>query len=249
MSSYPPNPNNMWTQYSQQPTYQQAPPPPPPQQVTYPMVDPRVADLEAKYAQMVSLLQTKAQFPTQQRAGVIRYPNRIPFPMTLSAELKPQSSPATGFFGTTNEVCRASVNIDVENPTFIESFGFNLYRPDTANNLANAPASAIGVYLPLSGFRNPFIETAPGTPFYLGKDFRWRVVNSSNNRLWQDGWKSSDQANNDERKGYRLPVEYEANRNDVFVFEAQPIGIPYALGLEQDFVLEVVLHIYKMVMP
>lgn len=227
--------------------YPPASPPYPPYQQPPQAMPNRLEDLERRLAELQSLMKTRSQYPNQFTPGVIKYPDRVPFPETLTVEMQTSSN---GFYGTTNEMVRGSINIDVENPTFITSISYNLYRPNTENNDANAPTQAIGVFLPLSAFRQPFIDvTAATNDNYIGRDFRWRIKNSSNSRLWQDGWKSSDQCNSDDRKGYVLPIVYEAVRNDVLIFEAEPIAPPYNAEEPQDFVLEVVLHIYKMVMP
>jgi hypothetical protein len=141
-------------------------------------------------------------------------------------------------YGNTNNVARCQFQMDVSNPTYLVAISFNLFRPDVAGN-----AGLIGAWLPLGSTRQPFVA-AGAFADYTGRDFRWRVTTSSNDLMWQTGWRSSDQCNGDERKGYVLPVEYELRRNDTLQVEVQPIG-PVPAPAE-FFTLEAALHCYKM---
>lgn len=197
-----------------------------------------LAAVTENQAQLISILRTTSMFPEQFRAGVLKYPDRYPFPMVLQARLLAQES---GLFGITNAVCRGSIQVDVDNPTFLQAVSFSLYKPV----LIGPPITntgLVGVYLPLSGQKIAQFDPALT---YQGRDFQWRVQTASDDRIWQTGWRPSDQANGDERKGYVLYNEYELRRNDTLIVEAQPIGAPP--DPTQAWELEVYLHVYKMV--
>ncbi len=195
----------------------------------------QLANTQQQMAQLISLVKTGFQFPSQWKAGVVDWPNRYVFPMVLTQELT--TFDAQGY-GNTNNVARCQFQMDVSNPTYLVAISFNLFRPNVAGN-----AGFIGSWLPLGSTRQPFVA-AGAFADYTGRDFRWRVTTSSNDLMWQTGWRSSDQCNGDERKGYVLPVEYELRRNDTLQVEVQPIGAVPAP--EQFFTLEAVLHCYKM---
>lgn len=196
-----------------------------------------LAETQRQLAELISLTKTASQYPSQWRAGIIEWPDRYPFPMVLTQELLTDTQAS---YGTTNVTCRANMLMDVTNPTYITAISFNLWRPvvDGNNGLQ-------GVWLPLGGTRQPFVA-AGALGDYTGRDFQWRVQTASNDILWQTGWRTSDQCNGDERKGYILPAEYEVRRNDVVSVEVQPIGaVP---DPAETFRLEVVLHVYKMLL-
>ena len=184
-------------------------------------------------AELISLVKTGYQFPAQWKAGIIQWPNRWAFPMVLTEELLVFNGTS---YGTTNDVARASFQIDVSNPTYVTHISFNLFQPDVNGNTGR-----IGMWLPLGATRDPF--PAAANP-YIGRDFRWRVFTSSNDIMWQTGWRTSDQCNGDGREGYKLPIEFQLRRNDTLNVEVQPIGpVP---DPARTYTLEVALHCYKM---
>lgn len=196
-----------------------------------------LARTQEQMAELISLNKTASQFPSQFHAGVIDYPDRYPFPFVLTNELLTSEGAS---YGTNNARVRSSFSMDVSNPTYITSIGFNLFRVSVDGN----PDATTGFYLPLSGFRSPLIDTV--NQQYLGRDFRWTIFTSSNDIMWQTGFRSSDQANADDRLGYKLPIEFQVRRNDVLIVEAEPIAPP-----PQETVvyhLEAVLHCYKMLL-
>ena len=189
---------------------------------------------QSKLAELVSLNKTASNFPSQFHAGVIDWPNRYPFPMVLTQELVTSEGES---YGTNNAEARTSFSLDVSNPTYITSIGFNLWRV----SVDGQQGATTGWFLPLSGFRAPLIDVA--NQQYTGRDFYWSIFTSSNDIMWQTGRRSSDQANADDRRGYKLPIEYQARRNDVLIVVAQPLAPPV-----EDVVyrLEAVIHCYKM---
>jgi len=226
---YPPNPYNNIPYMSGVP---QAPMAQVPQQGGDILSE--IVKTQRQLAELVSLNKTASNFPSQFHAGIIDFPNRYPFPMVLTRELTTSEGES---FGTSNAEVRGSFSLDVSNPTYITSIGFNLFRI-TVDGQSDATC---GFFLPLSGFRAPLID--PAAQQYTGRDFYWTVFTSSNDIMWQTGQRSSDQANGDQRRGYILPIEYQARRNDVLIVAAQPIAPP-----QPDVVyrLEAVLHCYKM---
>ena len=196
----------------------------------------RLAQTEQQLALLQQTIQRQAQFPEQFAAGVIRYPDRYPFPMVFNQELLVADGTA---YGITNAIARTLINVDVDNPTFLSHISFSLQKTTDAGGLA-----ITGAWMPLSCTRQPIIDTALAN-FYIGRDFRWRIQTSSDDRLWQTGWHSSDMCDGDDRQGYRLPITYELRRNDVLTIEAQPIGAVVANDVWQLFVN---LHVYKMLL-
>ncbi len=209
---------------------------PPPQPMGDPQLSKQLAETQQQMAQLISLVKTGFQYPSQWKAGVIDWPNRYPMPMVFTQEMT--ANDGTGY-GTTNGVVRCSIQIDISNPTYLTAISFNLYRPDVAGN-----SGLIGVWLPLGGTRQPFVAVGALND-YTGRDFRWSAKANSNDLLWQTGMRTSDQCNGDDRRGYILPVEQELRRNDTISLEAEPIG-PIVGNPAQTFVLEAVLHCYKM---
>lgn len=201
-----------------------------------PPADSGMAAVAEKLGELISLQQTASQFPDQFRAGVVKYPDRTPFSMVLTQQLRTSDD---GYYGLTDAKVRTSFNIDVTNPTFLDYISFNLYHPNTATNIA--AGVPIGIYLPLSGFRQP-----GSLANYPGRDFRWQLQTASNDMMFQTGYRSSDQANGDGRVGYKLPSEYELRQNDVVLIEAEPIGPDPDPAAE--WVLEACLHVYKMIL-
>lgn len=211
--------------------------PPAPTQGGDPNLLNSLAQTQRQMAELISLVKTASQYPSQWRAGIIDWPDRYAFPMVLTEELRTFDA-AT--YGTTNTVARAQFQIDVSNPTYLTAVSFNLFRPDVNQN-----PGLVGSWLPLGSTRQPFVAAA-ALGDYTGRDFRWRVQTSSNDIVWQTGWRTSDQCNGDERRGYILPVEYELRRNDTLLVEVQPIGP--APNPAETFTLEVALHCYKMLL-
>lgn len=195
----------------------------------------RLINLEKTLEQIVSMESRQEDYPEQFHAGVVAYPDKYPFPMVLNVEL------LTGGglrYGLTDEIVRALIKVDVDNPTFLQRISFDLYKTDAAAN-----TGLIGIFLPLSGQDIDLFDPA-GTLGYEGRDFQWRVRTSSDDRVWQTGWRSSAMLDGDDRKGYILTTEYELRRNDSLILEAQPIGpVP---DPAQEYVLNSYLHIYKM---
>lgn len=202
----------------------------------------RMAALEASAAQgqIAEVLEKKLQFPEQFSPGVVAYPDRYPFPMVLSEEVRTADGSA---FGISNAIARALVNVDVDNPTFLHSVSFSLYK--TAQG--EATIGLLNTYLPLSSMGHPFVRLDDAGAVlidrYIGRDFRWRIKTTSDDRLWQVGYHSSAMC--DKPEGYQLPVVYELRRNDVLSIEAEPIA---AVVDEDEWALFVNLHIYKMLL-
>jgi hypothetical protein len=194
----------------------------------------KLMELDQKIAQMTEQLRrgVNVEFPEQHILGQIAYPDRYPFDMVLSSELRTADGSR---FGATNAVCQTIIKVDVDNPTIMKMVTFNLFKPDIELN--NEP---IGIFLPLSGTR---ITQWNGALIYPGRDFNWRIRTSSDDRQWQTGWRGSDILDGDHRNGYVIPTEYELRRNDSLIIEAQPIG---PVQEDQQWTLNVSLHIYKM---
>jgi len=186
------------------------------------------------------------KFPTQFREGIVDYPDRYAFPMVLNVPLRTHDGVN---FGRTNDTVRANIQVDVDNPTVLSRISFDLFKPDVLDN-----TGIIGAYLPLSCQNwNGLLQNADGAgPFpagayvYQGRDFRWRIQTSSDDRIWQTGWRSSAMLDGVFRGGYNLPVEYQLRRNDTLIFEAEPIG-PVS-DPAQEWELNVYLHLYKMLL-
>jgi hypothetical protein len=190
--------------------------------------------------QRAVLLEKISHFPEQFRAGVIAYPDRKPFTMTLRDELKEDTG---NVFGTTSNTSRGAFNVDVDNPTFLTKISFNGYW--TASGAS--PARTLNVDIP---FRcEPQRNVASSTSNALS--FRWRVRSASDDRIWQasgpnggGAWRNS--ADLDENGCYILPLEYELERNDTILIEAQPLA---ANASGEVCKLFCNLHIYKMYQP
>ena len=193
----------------------------------------KLLNLEATLSEILSSQKTKDAFPEQFRAGVVAYGDKFPFPMVISQELYTQDGTS---FGLTNDIARALVKIDVDNPSFLVHVSADLYKKDVPAN-----TGLIGAFLPLSARRVAQYDPALG---YQGRDFWWRVQASSDDRVWQTEWRSSAQLDDDLGRGYLLPAEYEVRRNDTITIEAQPVG-PIPL-VAQEYNLTFHLHIYKM---
>lgn len=194
-----------------------------------------LARTQQQMAELISLQKTAMQWPDQFRAGVIKYPDREPFPFVDSQELLDSDSNS---YGITNNQCFASFSIDVSNPVFLMYVSFALYKPNVQGNTGR-----IGTWLPLGGTRDPFPTAANA---YIGRDFQWRMESSSNDLLYQDGWRTSDSANGDDRKGYKLPVQFELRRNDTVQIKVEPIGP--VNDPAQEYKLFAQLHYYKMLL-
>lgn len=186
------------------------------------------------------------KFPSQFKEGIVEYPDRYAFPMVLNVALRTHDGVN---FGRTNDTVRANVQVDVDNPTVLTRISFDLFKPDVEDN-----DGVIGAYLPLSCQNwNGLLQVADGAGafpanafVYQGRDFRWRIQTSSDDRIWQTGWRSSAMLDGLFRGGYDLPVEYQLRRNDTLIFEAEPIG-PVS-DPAQEWELNVYLHIYKMLL-
>lgn len=198
----------------------------------------KVLQLEQALSMYQDAQQEQSQlFPEQFHAGVVAYPDRYPFPMVLDSELF--ASDGTRY-GVTNDIVRSLLQVDVDNPTFITHVSFDLYKTDNEEN-----TGLIGIFLPLS-FTNGNGLFDPTAAFeYQGRDFRWRFQTSSDDRIWQTGWRSSVECDGVLRRGYKLPVEYELRRNDTLIIEAQPIA-PAPAPTGPEWSLSVHLHVYKM---
>lgn len=220
----------------QAPMPMQAPPAPAPMPMgADPQLLKSLAETQQQMAELLALVKTASQYPAQWRAGLIEWPDRYAYPMVLTQELLASDGTT---YGTTNTLCRATLTMDVSNPTYLKAISFNLWRP-----IVNNAPGLLGTYLPLGSTRQPFVAAA-ALGDYTGRDFRWQISTASDNMMWQTGWRTSDQCNSDDRGGYILPVEFELRRNDVVTIEVEPIGaVP---DPAETFHLEVALHVYKM---
>lgn len=194
-----------------------------------------LAETQRQMAELISLQRTGKNWPEHFRAGVIKYPDRDPFPFVDSRELLDSDGNS---YGITNAEVSASFSIDVNNPVFLKHVSFALYKPVVDGNTGRT-----GIWLPLGGTRDPFPTAANA---YIGRDFQWRMKSSSNDLLYQDGWRTSDSANGDDRKGYELTIELELRRNDTLEIKVQPIGA--VDDPAQTYRLYVQLHVYKMLL-
>lgn len=203
----------------------------------------QLLSMQDEVSQMSQWMERQTDFPEQFKAGVVAYPDRYPFPMVLDLELLTNEQAR---YGLTNDMVQALIKVDVDNPTFLREISFDLYKTDHDPN-----AGVLGAFLPLAATNwNGLLETTAGVTFvYQGRDFFWRVQTSSDDRIWQTGWRSSAMLDFLLGGGYRLPLEYELRRNDSIIIQAVPVAPPNPDPmLEQEYSLTVHLHVYKMLL-
>jgi hypothetical protein len=184
-----------------------------------------------------SILSKISHFPEQFRAGIVAYPDRKPFPMTLRDTLQGDSRAP---FALTTASARCSFNVDVDQPTFLSAISF------AGVWTAHTTPAFVGLYFPFKLPREQYFPAGGITP---AKSFRFRIQTASDDRHWQAAGPNAgaawrDSADLDDKGFYYFPIEYEFNRNDVILVEVEP----FAANAEgQTSQLFSTLHVYKMV--
>lgn len=173
------------------------------------------------------------------RAGSIKYPDRVPYPMVYSAEML--TGNGIGFSnGTDTSIVRANIPVDVSNPTYLVGISFGLVR----TGRPNGSALPLNCFLPVAMTEDSSVLPAGGE--FVGRCFEWKYRYSGITRVAQDGtgWRASSQALTRSMYGYIPTTSYEMGQNDNLLIEARPLGE----GIEEDtYSLIVYTHYYQMI--
>ena len=172
------------------------------------------------------------EFPEQFRAGVIKYTDRFPFPMLYRQEALDNNG---NFYASSLNEFRATFNVDVEEPTYL--WGIDFALKFTAGN---AGGTLNNCYLPLNASKGDQVFVQANS-IYPGLDFDFEVETSADDQMWQHGLRPSSICKSD--YGYRLPIEYELNKNEVVTVKVTPLR---EIAQGEVARLYVILHCYKM---
>ncbi len=156
----------------------------------------------------------RVKFPAQLKAGVIEYPDLLPYPFFYGLfELTEGANSLP--FGTTANISSVDINLDTIYTYFtnVDFYQIRTARPDGSNDVLFS-------WLPRSAVNSPYL---PAGGAYQGFDFLFDIKAVSNGINWSSGQMPSAILDMQLGSGWQLPIEYHAKNKDTIRISAQPL--------------------------